>query len=844
VSVPVGAGWDAVREMLQSPPAKRWTDLEHEGFTFGEPLRWPARTPWSPKGPGPGRFRSRGSVDPIKDYIPWEPFERPSVRFVPLPPPSTEAEAWKQLPRTPVLLRADIRKLTEGLEEGRRTRLPEGTLIERQGGNRYRIDGPGGTHFAPSRDAMLRQAEADEQTARAHRFGNVIPGQPQGPLPGVDVAPIDPVGDAIGGMLHGGWVTLPNGTVVHRGAGGEGKGDVFEVVGTDGRKRVFPATDKKSTIKAARDAEARAPQTASEREMVEHTSQAAPGGELQPLPRSFPTTRRRLHRVAEQLLGPAQDPSNEIALISTGHGFGTPVYRPGLEGPRTQMRVEDGDLVREQPGQIEREEIPGVDPQSARQLSDLYSFTDSILRQLRVENPKERPDPVATRVNSGGIIWPEHFDIGIEFGDEGHRANFGMSPGDEAHPQPYFYVGPWDGVDDSPLWNAKGFQGAELSYEEVLAAPDQRQAVLDFFRERLRYLQEHYHHNIVEMEESVYFGEPARWPRGTPWRSQGPGPGRFRGLRGAVAGARAAVGPVREALSREARQEGMLEVLHAGHVDLPGELVVGSRVRRTGTDLHGTVLTLPRARVARGPMRSLEVQWDGGGRSWVREGAIEAVPHTPHLPSPVSQVSEAHGFERMLDFNARLPDGSRLEVRPRSVQNIEEGRVAVDVDLIVDGERAGGATRIFEPGAVTLSGEPEVFNGGMGIDEQFQHRGIASVFNKRMFDTYSKAGIRRVRVHAGRTAGGRAWAKVFDFDTERLRDRPEWTGIDPGDPEEAIRRTLAQQIIRDALADGRISAQEAKRLIDLRIEHPAAFLTDDAGGKALAGAKWPGVRAL
>ena len=34
------------------------------------------------------------------------------------------------------------------------------------------------------------------------------------------------------------------------------------------------------------------------------------------------------------------------------------------------------------------------------------------------------------------------------------------------------------------LWNATGFRGAELSYAELLAAPDQRAAALEFFTTR------------------------------------------------------------------------------------------------------------------------------------------------------------------------------------------------------------------------------------------------------------------------------------------------------------------------------------------------------------------------
>ena len=36
-------------------------------------------------------------------------------------------------------------------------------------------------------------------------------------------------------------------------------------------------------------------------------------------------------------------------------------------------------------------------------------------------------------------LWPEHFDLATTI-DE---VNYGGSPGDDGHPLPYLYVGPW-----------------------------------------------------------------------------------------------------------------------------------------------------------------------------------------------------------------------------------------------------------------------------------------------------------------------------------------------------------------------------------------------------------------
>ena len=61
------------------------------------------------------------------------------------------------------------------------------------------------------------------------------------------------------------------------------------------------------------------------------------------------------------------------------------------------------------------------------------------------------------------VLWPEHFDVGITV----DAVNYGCSPGDDAIPEPYLYVGPHEGpVDpDDPFWNAPF--GAAITADEV-----------------------------------------------------------------------------------------------------------------------------------------------------------------------------------------------------------------------------------------------------------------------------------------------------------------------------------------------------------------------------------------
>src|SRR5688572_2479462 len=84
---------------------------------------------------------------------------------------------------------------------------------------------------------------------------------------------------------------------------------------------------------------------------------------LEPLPESFAETRAALHRIAEEVVAPARQPENEIALRYTRCGFGTPFFKPdgGTAGPDCQVRVQHGELVRQTGPEERREPIEGVD---------------------------------------------------------------------------------------------------------------------------------------------------------------------------------------------------------------------------------------------------------------------------------------------------------------------------------------------------------------------------------------------------------------------------------------------------------------------------------------------------
>jgi hypothetical protein len=222
---------------------------------------------------------------------------------------------------------------------------------------------------------------------------------------------------------------------------------------------------------------------------------------LAPLPPGFAATAAGLHRVAAELVAPARKPDHEISLRATAGGFGTPVFE--FDGTSRQVRVEGAELVHTSDGEERRAALTslaeagaaiadllpagteldraplGINPAAASALAQWYAFGERALARLVA---LAAPADAATIPR----LWPEHFDIAIEIGEEarGRRANYGFSPGDADHPEPYAYVGPWTAAVSGEPWNAHGFSGAELSYAELLAAADPEAAAHEFFTTR------------------------------------------------------------------------------------------------------------------------------------------------------------------------------------------------------------------------------------------------------------------------------------------------------------------------------------------------------------------------
>jgi hypothetical protein len=218
----------------------------------------------------------------------------------------------------------------------------------------------------------------------------------------------------------------------------------------------------------------------------------------------FVSTRGSLHRVAEHVVAKARYlDDREIRLTAYPGGFATPM----LSG-ETRVRVDGNEIVIDSDGGSRRAALTtiaeaaafvgiepgfptelyepattlqpdqplGLDRGAAEALAAWYGFTAEMLDQFAGEIPLANPSP--------RILWPEHFDQAFytEDADDARRANYGASPGDEGHREPYLYVGPWSQTATNEYWNAAHFNGAVLSLSQIVVAAAPGEMALQFLR--------------------------------------------------------------------------------------------------------------------------------------------------------------------------------------------------------------------------------------------------------------------------------------------------------------------------------------------------------------------------
>jgi len=207
-------------------------------------------------------------------------------------------------------------------------------------------------------------------------------------------------------------------------------------------------------------------------------------------------TRQAFHRLAVLVISPVQEraTTGRIALESRPGGFGTHDLPgggwAGVSGVEIVVVAPDGserrasitslraaaEFVDDDDARALPDGLLNVDVQSAGRLARVFSEgTDALVALRDTATPTDAP--------SGIDLWPEHFDVAITLGDEasGKRATYGVSPGDDAHSEPYAYVGPWVVPHGQSGWDAVGFDGATHRFvdaADTLAFWQERRAAL------------------------------------------------------------------------------------------------------------------------------------------------------------------------------------------------------------------------------------------------------------------------------------------------------------------------------------------------------------------------------
>ncbi len=207
---------------------------------------------------------------------------------------------------------------------------------------------------------------------------------------------------------------------------------------------------------------------------------------------SLERTRRALHVVAELVMaGPQFDRSQSIELRVCEGGFATsrePDLRVDCDalvarGRRIRLHGRSAAEVAADAGVTVRplrdvyavgpalgaDDRLDVDEHAAREIARAFALGDRAMRALAPDQAR--------------ILWPEHFDVGMDRDD----VNYGVSPGDGFCPEPYAYVGPWNFADrvggdeaDAAFWNAPF--GASRTIREL----GDEAGLVTFFEEGMR----------------------------------------------------------------------------------------------------------------------------------------------------------------------------------------------------------------------------------------------------------------------------------------------------------------------------------------------------------------------
>jgi hypothetical protein len=192
-------------------------------------------------------------------------------------------------------------------------------------------------------------------------------------------------------------------------------------------------------------------------------------------------TRRQLRGVAESLIaGPQYRAADTIRLAVRPDGFagvaiplavrGTDLVWPNgaaaLVGPVDALAAAAGvdagppDGVYEIVDPLPADSALDVDARAAEWIHRSHYAGGHAIKNVL---PEAHP-----------VLWPEHFDVAATE----NEVNYGVSAGDDFHPMPYAYVGPWSRR-SGPFWNAPF--GAVYSLDPAHDVDALTSAIADFF---------------------------------------------------------------------------------------------------------------------------------------------------------------------------------------------------------------------------------------------------------------------------------------------------------------------------------------------------------------------------
>jgi hypothetical protein len=171
---------------------------------------------------------------------------------------------------------------------------------------------------------------------------------------------------------------------------------------------------------------------------------------------TYVATRRQLRGVAESLIaGPQYRAAGTIRLAVRPDGFAGVAIALAVRGAELIL---PNDAVPLAGSLADVADVAGVDIGPP---DGVYDVVDPLPIDANLKIDASDADWIHRSHYAGGhalkqllpechpVLWPEHFDVAAT-DDE---VNYGVSAGDDNHPTPYAYVGPWT-KPSGPFWNA------------------------------------------------------------------------------------------------------------------------------------------------------------------------------------------------------------------------------------------------------------------------------------------------------------------------------------------------------------------------------------------------------